>query len=75
MVKVEIFLKEAAQGQLVVSIEPHMEGCSELEKTAAIVLKKHVNAALDDFYATCEEHTLDLEGDKATAWHRKLFGD
>jgi deoxyxylulose-5-phosphate synthase len=75
MVKVDILLKEMDNHQLVVSVEPNMETATDLEKHAALIFKRHVDNALAEYQKTCAKFVLDLEGEEATEWKRKIFGD
>lgn len=73
MITVEILLKEVSPNQLVISVEAKDSEVTQLEKTASMVMKQNIENALRIFQQESEKFVLDLQGDEALEWKRKMF--
>ena len=72
MVTAKVMIKEEPRNQLILYCEPDLEGCSQLEESAAMILKEHVEAAFEEIMAT-SLIVLDVEGDSTIRWKEGLF--
>ena len=73
MVTVKILIKEGSPDQLAMYCERSMEGCSDLEHTAVMILKPYVEAAFSQIMAAGSTVVLDLKGKATDDWMRKIF--
>lgn len=72
-VRVEIQIKEIAEDKLALWCDPHLRGCTETERVAAMILKAYVNQAFNVIMASGDEESFAIEGEPAAKWRDKIF--